>query len=715
VRFNVDSYILFQLGERLFTRKALALAELVKNGYDADATTVTIGFQNVSNPHGTITVEDNGEGMSYDLLQDGWMRIATYEKQRNPFSRRFRRPRAGAKGVGRFASRVLSTQLILESVATVSSGRKEKVRALIDWEKFKAGSKVDAVAIPVTTEAVPFATPTGTKLTLKDVPEAWTQEDVHLLRKELFSLISSFTPETGTSIRQAKGDPGFQIVIRSPEFKEEEGPLSETFLQTYAWGRLVGTLDSSGVVQYTLVRRKEKQRNTFKPDRKFPNVGKFSFRVDLVRYAKDQFPGGEISLREAQSIGREQGGVRIYFDGFRVSPYGEPNDDWLGIDSDRARRVVGFRELEGDFSDVERPMLSIPGNNQLFGGAFLSRVTNPGIEITMTRERLLENAAFDELRGCIRLGIEWMTVQYARWIAKNKPTPSKRSPLEELRKTREAIFQKKEQIGPEATAEILQSIQMAEHAFQQREDDRISEVSMLRVLATSGTLISIFQHELAVMVDEIQEVGENLDKLHKKLSGPVADDIKGISSQITSWVESVREYGKQLGLLLGLESRTNRRSYLLRPLLDDIVRPFSRHFSEYGIVFINHVNADLKLPPMYKSEIASVFLNLMTNSAKAVKESDSRKILVESSETSNDLVIRFLDSGPGVPQERRKEIFEPFVSDSAPDPFFGQGTGLGLTIVRNLVDTYGGEVKFIDPPQGWGACLEIRFQKGALN
>ena len=714
VRFDVDSHILFQLGEKLFARKPLALAELVKNGYDADATVVRIIFQNVTKPQGTIIVDDNGDGMTYELLLNGWMRIATTEKNRNPLSTKFRRPRAGQKGVGRFACRVLSNKLLLESVAIVSSGKKERIKALFDWKKFKAGSRVDDVEIPVTRESVPFSTPTGTKLYLEDVAEAWTSDDVRVVRKGLISLISSFAPEVKTQSRT--GDPGFQTIIVSPEFKEEQGPLSEQYLERYAWGRLVGSVKKSGQVDYTLIQRKPRVTRTHSPKETFPNIGPFTFRIDFIRYAKDQFPGGDISLREAQQIGREEGGVRIYHEGFRVLPYGEPNDDWLGLDSDRARNIGKFRELQGDFPDVERPSLFLPGNYQLFGAVFLSRVTNPGIQITMTRERLLENDALNDLTRSLRLGIEWMTVQYARWVAKNKPkTPEKEIPLDALRSARDVIVRHKEKIGPEATSEILQAMTLAENSFAQREQDRIGEMSMLRVLATSGTLILIFQHELGVMVDEVQEIAEDIEKLGRGSTGNASEkELDNISGRITNWVGTVKDYCAQLGLLLGTESRSTRRSYPLRPLLDDIVRPFGRHFSEYGIDFINNVDERLRLPPMFKAEIVAIFLNLMTNSAKAVKERDPRRILVESSESDDEIIIRFLDTGPGIAPNRRSIVFEPFVSDSTPDPLFGEGTGLGLTIVRNLIDTYGGEVKFVDPPVDWGCCAEIRLPKRAF-
>ena len=64
-------------------------------------------------------------------------------------------------------------------------------------------------------------------------------------------------------------------------------------------------------------------------------------------------------------------------------------------------------------------------------------------------------------------------------------------------------------------------------------------------------------------------------------------------------------------------------------------------------------------------------------------------------------------TGGGVPIERRDAVFEAFVTDSVPDPILGAGTGLGLKIVRDIVESYSGSVIFVDPPEGWGACVEI--------
>src|SRR5690606_16798583 len=100
-QFSVDSGLVSELGERLVARPSIALAELVKNAYDADATRVTVLMQNITTDEGCIIVEDDGTGMSFEAVRDFWMRIATKNKVDRPKSQRFRRNRTGAKGIGR--------------------------------------------------------------------------------------------------------------------------------------------------------------------------------------------------------------------------------------------------------------------------------------------------------------------------------------------------------------------------------------------------------------------------------------------------------------------------------------------------------------------------------------------------------------------------------------------------------------------------------------
>ncbi|TET10650.1 MAG: ATP-binding protein, partial [Candidatus Thorarchaeota archaeon] len=146
--------------------------------------------------------------------------------------------------------------------------------------------------------------------------------------------------------------------------------------------------------------------------------------------------------------------------------------------------------------------------------------------------------------------------------------------------------------------------------------------------------------------------------------------------------------------------------------VDRVFDAYAHLIDEWHILPDNASIPGEKTPPMYQSEVYSIILNLYTNAIKAVqKRRRKREIRVETIDNSQYFIIRMLDSGKGVKKTLRKEVFEPFYTTSDPDVDFGLGTGLGLTLVQDIVEDYGGEVEFIDPPKGWNACIEVRLPK----
>jgi signal transduction histidine kinase len=110
---------------------------------------------------------------------------------------------------------------------------------------------------------------------------------------------------------------------------------------------------------------------------------------------------------------------------------------------------------------------------------------------------------------------------------------------------------------------------------------------------------------------------------------------------------------------------------------------------------------------MYGCELQSVLLNLLTNSLKAVKHESVRKIGIWAEAAGKNMSVQFKDTGIGLDPRMREEVFKPFVSTSEPDPILGVGTGLGLKIVRDLLDVYGGTVRFVDCEKPWKTCVEF--------
>lgn len=113
VRFSVDAGIINRLGKELVGKHETAVSELVKNAFDADATEVNLVFENAWYAGGTLIIEDNGTGMTKDQLINGFMRLSSSDKIHNPISDKYKRTRAGRKGIGRFATQRLGSKLTI--------------------------------------------------------------------------------------------------------------------------------------------------------------------------------------------------------------------------------------------------------------------------------------------------------------------------------------------------------------------------------------------------------------------------------------------------------------------------------------------------------------------------------------------------------------------------------------------------------------------------
>ena len=185
--FTVDAELLRELGERLVGKPHIALAELIKNSYDADATQVTIKFFPDEN---YIEVSDDGHGMTFEEFKNFWMRIGTTHKSEKR-SKNLGRQLTGSKGVGRLAVQFLANKL---TIRTVPENNSEWLEAKVDWkEAIKAGNLTE-VTVEYTLNQSRPPLQHGTSIILSDLKDIdkWESEEVRKLAAEVWWLQPPF-------------------------------------------------------------------------------------------------------------------------------------------------------------------------------------------------------------------------------------------------------------------------------------------------------------------------------------------------------------------------------------------------------------------------------------------------------------------------------------------------------------------------------------------
>ncbi len=161
----------------------------------------------------------------------------------------------------------------------------------------------------------------------------------------------------------------------------------------------------------------------------------------------------------------------------------------------------------------------------------------------------------------------------------------------------------------------------------------------------------------------------------------------------------------------------------LRPRLERAIRCFDLINRNYGIdIDIDRVPGTLQVGPMLEAELFAVLLNILSNAIKSVIAAGGRKkVMVVADHRDSQVVLNVRDSGIGLDEKHYEQVFAPFAADpdkrlyrgldaklNPEDQYFvGTGSGLGLSIAREILSYRGGTIRFVKPHDGWKADIEI--------
>jgi len=722
VHFTVDARLITQLGEQLVPSAVMALAELAKNAYDADAQIVLIDHMPEGEGTG-LRIEDDGLGMTEDQFRKGWLRIGTALKEKEEFSPKYGRPRAGRKGIGRFAVQRLGTRIKLW---TTPAGSPYAIELEIDWQQFRPDEPLEAVETDLRISAHEAAAQ-GTRIQVSGLTHEWTPEN---LKEVLEDLVRLQSPEErdnkGLTRPGAKEpDPGFSVLV-SIQGSELQRDIDETDLlrdeRAYTVSGQVGTDGAAGYqIDFHRPPGEAIEEGYSRP----LATGPFSFSVDVFVYQRGMLAG--LNVGKAKELGKRHGGCRIWRDGFRVFPYGEPGDDWLKLDEH-----VGAR----------RPPLTMPRNMNLFGGIRITAKDNPQFVDLLTRRGVVETEAFADLREFVFHAIKIGATEHgALTVKEHRGGKARSTPSEETRRAVEAVRrQRKERLlvrlqqwheaeesgklTPETVASLQEDAKQEQRTLTSAEDELqetveeserelLNENAMLRVLASLGTGLATYAHELRMVGKGIGIAAQEIEGLCKGAGCPREKRVREKLEEVHGGVSDLAAYRKYIDGFIQVSARRRRQAIELKPALQELLRTFSGFLAQRSVRIHMSVPRGLFVRPMHRAELNSVFFNLLTNATKALLTPgvQERDLLFIGSRQDEWISIVVADKGCGIPGTIVDRIFEPFVTRShvGDDEALGQGTGLGLYIVREIVEENGGTVAVSLPPAGYTTALEVKL------
>lgn len=744
LNFTVDSALLRELGEKLVETVHIALVELVKNSYDADASKVEILFTKDELGNSEIHVIDNGKGMNFESVQKYWMRIATTNKESSDKSKIYGRPLTGAKGIGRFSCRRLGSHLTLITCGTkenMSVGIQEKVirtKVEFPWTEFRVGTDVTQITCEgnVVEE---YNQSTGTTLIIKGIAEEWNIRGWNWLKRQLAVLSAN----TGTRREGYLEDPGFTIKITAPDFEGGVRDIREDFINA-GWGTLTAYINDENQAVCTL-EAMGIGKKTITSIQKFSNLTDISLKVGVMVADRSQMRNtSTASLTNMHQILQEWGGVQIKYRNFRVFPYGD--DDWLDIDHDRGLRKGQSRTNEltafaATLRGVEptRALLNLLSMRSYLGSVSIGEKAK-GFEMKLNREGFVYSDAVDELKTFVRYAIDWATILRDFHIRQNTLEKAFiaakefenviNEKLEPIRYVEAAVQYLEKEVAditsilPEYQRdEASRSFLKATDVIRKQNATNQAELTHLRLVASTSTLLLIFSHEVKSLLGLLEQSKNSLKMIAAKLHQKERNNILDMTSNFTD-LKSRLEDLLEMTSLVGVEKKQIRAGQVaLKEKLIKVDKVFSLIIKKYDINLIySNIPNNIVLKNILEAEVYSVFLNVISNSIKSViAGGKNRQIEITARRETGRTIINVMDTGIGLNPENFDEVFIPFISDPKGELYdklekrlnpedkliVGSGSGLGLGIVKEIVSAHQGKINFIEPSIGWSADLEI--------
>lgn len=687
-RFDVSTFRL--IGRDLITDRVTALFELVKNCYDANATEVIVRFEHVGldNKGSSITITDNGFGMSFADIRDKWMVIGTSNKRSNPYTPRpFYRKCVGEKGIGRFAVDKLGDKV---NIITKQEGTDKWLNVEIDWEAYYNKSNDQQLSLFTDIEnhyefsLAKGKEEHGTTLHITNVREVWVEDDIQRFIAEVSRLISPFE-----NMRFP-----FQIRVIAPEYnintianKSVEDINLATLSYSITYNAEQKTQETVFFNEYT--------GNIGVQQTEIKSFGGIKMRVYFFddtarrRYRKE-FPNNQID------------GIKIYRDGVITTPFAESENS-----NDKKRDILGIdkRLWQDIFNRVS--------TREIIGIVDITKNDNPNIIDATNRQDFVDNKEYRDLKEFIinQLDAIERFKEYTRKKIKQQNTSTLESAGEDLASfisSVETIAQQnpelKEQLDPvvKQAKKTGKAVKTAIKDRKEAEDEFARKESIYMSIMSLQEYAIHITHAVRTTLNKIRDRVEYFN-----LFFPDPNDQETFERYAKEMYNEFVNVNKVIDYMLSY-SQSNIQPEDIQ--LNDTIREI---FTEYQQIFAaNNIQTDIILPKeltlknTHRQFFRDIIQNILDNSIKALKDAPQKIIRCSISVKDTSLTMKISDTGVGIPVDKRAWVFGIYNTTTQEQG----GAGIGLYIVKTRVESLKGTIAVVDSEFGEiGTTIQIEL------
>ncbi|MCY8147024.1 sensor histidine kinase [Bacillus inaquosorum] len=733
-----------------------------------------------------IYIFDNGEGMDFEVIKNHWMTIGTNNKESNIFSSKGR-IRTGAKGIGRFALDRLGSKCELVTLSKYSgesirwkvswddfennNAKIDEVTAEIDKIKpdryindfFALLKKNDHPDLKEINSIESFKH--GTLIKISNLRDFWDERYISKMYSNLEMLIPP------------KEEKSYDVLLLSSSNLNNYGLVKSSVCDDYDY-KIHALIDEDQTINIKLTRNefdlniidmgifetepfkdhpydhksfKDKEISFkydlnelipgYKKDSNKSNllrdIGPFDFTLYFMKKNIQKTDRSKYFFKEVNASSRDKwlgrfGGIKLYRDNFRIRPYGDAGGtsfDWLLLGDRVAKSPAAASHNTGQWR--VRPY-------QVSGVVNISRLANIYFDDKSNREGLQENSTFEGLKEIlirliqvfekdrqyiIRAIDKYNDVKFKDKYDNRKAKKLAQDVIRRKYADNDQENDNKNTRGGKTSQEKIELLAQSVLSLEKENEDLVTEMQLLRSLASTGLVITSFAHELKNLTANILPRTEDLKTILREL---IKEEQLLSVEEFNDPFVMIRDFREQdirlkNWLDLSLSAIRKDKRFLKKLDLFSMFDEFKRTWSSA----LNFQSVTLNIPLLTKErcmirlfqiDFDSIFNNLIANSLDAFQRNDAsseRQIYIEILEENKKLCIKYRDSGPGLSKDIKDPyvIFDSLFTTKVDSTGKQIGTGLGMWILKSTVEYYKGSVDFEDTSCGFGLKIILPLRK----